>query len=107
MYILIVANALLYIATAARALELPNMQAATSNTKRALNGVTDIVGNTISSLLPRTTRSCPAVWYEISTTLTEQFLADGQCTDAARAAIRAAFHDWYGIRYHYLWLHSS
>lgn len=38
-------------------------------------------------------KQCPAVWSEISTTLTAQFLADGQCTDAARAAIRAAFHD--------------
>jgi hypothetical protein len=36
---------------------------------------------------------CPAVWSEISTALTAQFLADGQCTDAARAAIRASFHD--------------
>jgi hypothetical protein len=36
---------------------------------------------------------CPAVWTEISTALTAQFLADGQCTDAARAAIRASFHD--------------
>lgn len=37
--------------------------------------------------------SCPPVWNEISATLTGQFLANGQCTDAARAAIRAAFHD--------------
>lgn len=37
--------------------------------------------------------ACPAVWKEISTTLTAQFLGDGECTDAARAAIRAAFHD--------------
>ncbi|KAL6702879.1 hypothetical protein ACN47E_000841 [Coniothyrium glycines] len=37
--------------------------------------------------------ACPAVWSQISTTLTQQFLADGQCTDAARAAIRASFHD--------------
>ncbi|KAF2826499.1 heme peroxidase [Ophiobolus disseminans] len=37
--------------------------------------------------------ACPAVWSEISTTLTAQFLADGQCTDAARAAIRGSFHD--------------
>ncbi|KAF2651663.1 class II peroxidase [Lophiostoma macrostomum CBS 122681] len=39
------------------------------------------------------TSSCPAVWSDISTALTAQYLADGQCTDAARAAIRAAFHD--------------
>lgn len=36
---------------------------------------------------------CPAVWSQISTQLTAQFLADGQCTDAARAAIRSSFHD--------------
>ncbi|KAG9384687.1 Peroxidase 40 [Pyrenophora tritici-repentis] len=36
---------------------------------------------------------CPEVWSQISKTLTEQFLGDGQCTDAARAAIRASFHD--------------
>ncbi|KAF2744320.1 class II peroxidase [Sporormia fimetaria CBS 119925] len=40
-----------------------------------------------------TANSCPIVWTEISTTLTQLFLAEGQCTDAARAAIRAAFHD--------------
>ncbi|KAF2640825.1 heme peroxidase [Massarina eburnea CBS 473.64] len=35
-----------------------------------------------------------AVWKNISSTLTEQFLgSDGQCTDAARAAIRSSFHD--------------
>lgn len=38
-------------------------------------------------------QSCPAVWSEISAQLSEQFLADGQCTDAARAAIRSSFHD--------------
>jgi hypothetical protein len=37
--------------------------------------------------------TCPPVWNEISTALTAQFLADGECTDAARAAIRSAFHD--------------
>ncbi|EUC38486.1 hypothetical protein COCVIDRAFT_85161 [Bipolaris victoriae FI3] len=36
---------------------------------------------------------CPAIWTQISATLTQQFSANGECTDAARAAIRAAFHD--------------
>ncbi|KAF2855130.1 class II peroxidase [Plenodomus tracheiphilus IPT5] len=50
--------------------------------------------NWARSILPRNEpASCPPVWTNISTTLTEQFLADGQCTDAARAAIRSAFHD--------------
>lgn len=38
-------------------------------------------------------QECPAVWTQISSTLTQQFLGDGQCTDAARAAIRSSFHD--------------
>lgn len=37
--------------------------------------------------------ACPPIWSQISTTLTQQFSANGQCTDPARAAIRAAFHD--------------
>lgn len=51
--------------------------------------------NSARSIIDRgdKTAACPAVWIEISTTLTAQFLADGQCTDAARAAIRGAFHD--------------
>lgn len=63
----------------------------TSNGKRTLAKMADTLHDAASSLMPRT---CPAVWSEISTTLTAQFLANGQCTDAARAAIRAAFHDW-------------
>ncbi|OWY51101.1 hypothetical protein AA0119_g1663 [Alternaria tenuissima] len=38
-------------------------------------------------------QECPAIWTQISSTLTQQFLGDGQCTDAARAAIRSSFHD--------------
>ncbi|KAH6642408.1 heme peroxidase [Boeremia exigua] len=41
----------------------------------------------------KASEQCPAVWTQISAQLTEQFLADGQCTDAARAAIRSSFHD--------------
>lgn len=38
--------------------------------------------------------SCPAIWTNISASLTPYFLgSDGQCTDMARAAIRFAFHD--------------
>ncbi|KAF2443347.1 class II peroxidase [Karstenula rhodostoma CBS 690.94] len=57
----------------AQALQLSDVTTSPSNTKH--------------------TSACPAVWGEISDTLTQQFLADGQCTDAARAAIRGAFHD--------------
>lgn len=40
------------------------------------------------------TKECPPVWANISSDLTTQFLgSDGLCTDDARAAIRAAFHD--------------
>lgn len=38
-------------------------------------------------------KECPKVWKEIGKQLKKQFLANGECTDAARAAIRAAFHD--------------
>lgn len=50
---------------------------------------------TLSGLLGinKASEQCPAVWTQISAQLTEQFLADGQCTDAARAAIRSSFHD--------------
>jgi hypothetical protein len=41
-----------------------------------------------------TGKGCPAVWTQISQDLTKMFLqADGQCNDAARAAVRAVFHD--------------
>jgi hypothetical protein len=36
---------------------------------------------------------CPAVWTSISKDLTGMFVSGGQCTDDARAAIRAVFHD--------------
>lgn len=36
---------------------------------------------------------CPAVWTQISQDLTGMFLSGGQCNDAARASIRAVFHD--------------
>lgn len=60
--------------------------------KRALGNVF----STLSGLLginKQSSATCPAVWSQISTQLTAQFLADGQCTDAARAAIRSSFHD--------------
>jgi hypothetical protein len=55
-------------------------------------GIFGFVGN-ILGINKQDTEACPAVWTLISSTLTEQFLADGQCTDAARAAIRSSFHD--------------
>jgi hypothetical protein len=36
---------------------------------------------------------CPAVWTSISRELTGIFVFGGQCTDDARASIRAVFHD--------------
>jgi hypothetical protein len=46
-----------------------------------------------SSIVPRA-GACPAVWTQISQDLTKIFLqSDGQCTDSARAAVRATFHD--------------
>jgi hypothetical protein len=60
--------------------------------KRLLGKVLGLVGD-ILGINKGSTEACPAVWTQISSTLTEQFLADGQCTDAARAAIRSSFHD--------------
>ena len=40
---------------------------------------------------------CPTVWATISKDLTSRFLTDGQCNPAARAAIRAIFHDCGGM----------
>lgn len=37
--------------------------------------------------------SCPAVWTQVSSSLTNLFLTGGVCNDDARAAIRAVFHD--------------
>jgi hypothetical protein len=42
---------------------------------------------------PAADGSCPAVWKTISTELTGMFVGGGGCTDAARSAIRAVFHD--------------
>jgi hypothetical protein len=37
---------------------------------------------------------CPAVWTQVSQALTKIFVdGSGQCTDLARAAVRASFHD--------------
>lgn len=47
----------------------------------------------VISLFPRKAPGCPAIWNTISTDLTSSFIAGGQCTDMARAAIRYAFHD--------------
>ncbi|KAF2183868.1 class II peroxidase [Zopfia rhizophila CBS 207.26] len=69
----------------AQALQFSDGASAASDIKRS---VADLTG----SLFKRQGR-CPSVWGDISKELTSQFLSDGQCNDAARAAIRAAFHD--------------
>jgi hypothetical protein len=73
--------------------EAPSIPA---SSKRALATILGSVNGLVSGFLGggnQDTDICPPVWSEISTALTAQFLADGQCTDAARAAIRASFHD--------------
>jgi hypothetical protein len=76
-------------ASTTQALQLSDVKASASEAKRTLGG---LVSGLVNKLTDRQD-TCPPVWNEISTTLTAQFLADGQCTDAARAAIRGAFHD--------------
>jgi hypothetical protein len=51
-----------------------------------------ISGIAKATVLPRA--ACPAVWAQVSKDLTSMFVAaNGQCTDDARAAVRATFHD--------------
>jgi hypothetical protein len=46
-----------------------------------------------SSLLAPRATACPAVWKSVSTDLSAIFVSGLVCTDDARAAIRAVFHD--------------
>jgi hypothetical protein len=66
--------------------------ATVAHSKRALGRLLGMFGGMIG-MNRQQDSACPAVWSEISAQLSEQFLADGQCTDAARAAIRSSFHD--------------
>lgn len=78
------------VASTAQAFQFSDVTDAASNLKR---GLLSGLLNGINEIFQTQSTACPAVWSEISSTLTQQFLADGQCTDAARAAIRAGFHD--------------
>ncbi|KAF2471194.1 heme peroxidase [Lindgomyces ingoldianus] len=75
---------LLATATAAQVFQFSDVISAASSIRRS-------VADTTGSLLKRD--GCPSVWSDVSKTLTDEFLSDGSCTDNARAAIRAAFHD--------------
>jgi hypothetical protein len=70
----------------------PAPVSAPATPKRALGNILGQFRNILGGG-KQSTPACPAVWTQISSTLTQQFLADGQCTDAARAAIRSSFHD--------------
>lgn len=91
MYISTSFIAILAAASTAHASHPSGISTTASNVKRGI--FADFLGSLFKSQAQTQSVECPAVWTEISSTLTEQFLADGQCTDAARAAIRAAFHD--------------
>ena len=83
--------ALLAAASTAQAFSFSDITTAASNLRRSFSkGPAPNNGNNGHH---QRTDICPEAWYNVSTTLTGVFLADGQCTDAARAAIRAAFHD--------------
>jgi len=49
-----------------------------AHTKRTWMSVLNLVNSMFNR--PGQSAACPAVWSEISTALTAQFLADGQCT---------------------------
>ena len=90
MYIRAVIVTALAATSTTQAFSLPKeARSAAEASKRALGNVLDRT----KDIFTRQSKTCPTVWSDISTALTAQFLADGQCTDAARAAIRAAFHD--------------
>jgi hypothetical protein len=76
---------ILAVTSTTQAFPFSNIRAVTANI------ITRSLSSATSKLSTRQDQC--AVWRNISTTLTAQFLADGECTDAARAAIRAAFHD--------------
>ncbi|KAF2710768.1 class II peroxidase [Pleomassaria siparia CBS 279.74] len=78
--------ALLATASTAQAFQLSDLKSTASDAARS-------VGDAASSMLTRKSSSCPKVWSDISTTLTGQFLSNGQCNDDAHAAIRSSFHD--------------
>jgi manganese peroxidase len=67
-------------ATSVQAINFPSLSLRQTNT-------TDNGASTAS------TGKCPAVWTTISKDLTGIFVSGGQCTDDARASIRAVFHD--------------
>ena len=56
---------------------------AAANTKRSLASILNLVNSIFHRPSAGKAESCPAVWSEISATLTAQFLADGQCTGMA------------------------
>ncbi|KAH7125563.1 heme peroxidase [Dendryphion nanum] len=85
MYISNVLVSILAAASTAQAFQFSDVKEAASSAA--------VEARTLLSALFDRQSACPAVWKEISTTLTAQFLGDNECTDAARAAIRAAFHD--------------
>jgi hypothetical protein len=89
MYISTSFIAILAATSTTQALQLSDVQTSAAEAKRSLSS---LVSGLVSKVTDRGS-TCPPVWKEISTTLTAQFLGDGECTDAARAAIRASFHD--------------
>jgi hypothetical protein len=53
----------------------------------------DDLSSSLTDVINRRQSGCPAVWNKVSAELTNMFLADGQCNDDARAAIRLNFHE--------------
>ena len=89
MYIFSTLTAALAAASTVQALQFSDITTSASNAKRGLLSM--LLGPIFQKL--NGNDECPAVWTEISTILTQQFLANGECTAAARGAIRAGFHD--------------
>jgi len=82
--------ALAALAASAQAFSWPDLNRRTDN---ATGDAAAAVAGAGAAANPTAQGACPAVWQTISKELSLMFVANDQCTDAARAAIRAVFHD--------------
>ncbi|TID24922.1 class II peroxidase [Venturia nashicola] len=88
-------SSLTILALAATSVQAINFPSFPSLSLRATNTTADAdaLGDSASAEADRTAGRCPAVWTSISRELTGMFVAEGTCTNDARASIRAVFHD--------------
>lgn len=86
-------NSLSVLALAATSAQAINFPSFPSLSLRQTNITTSTDADASANTYGPGKSSCPAVWTYISKELTGMFVSGGTCTDAARASIRAVFHD--------------